>query len=724
MKILMVLMGLEIGGAETHVAELAIELARRGHEIHVASNGGVYENEIAKYNIEHHKLPLHVKNPMSMYKSYRGLKKLIRKNKYDIVHAHARIPGFICGLLHKKLKFRFITTAHWVFKTNVMLKYMTNWGERSVAVSNDIKKYLYDSYGYPGEKVDVTINGIDTQKFSSDTDWSDVAKEFDLKTGKTRIVYVSRMDTDRSAVAFNLLNITPKLYEKYPNLEVVIVGGGNDYERLVSKIDEVNNTVGARVAISTNGRTDINKFVASGDMFIGVSRAALEAMSAKKPVIIAGNEGYIGVFGEDKIDISIKTNFCCRGCEMPSDELLYKDVCSILDSEKIEDFGEYNRQFILDNYSIARMVDDYEHSYKKLLEKNPFRQNDVLISGYYGYKNIGDDSLLKAIVQNLKEQKPDVTVTVLSKKPSETSEQYGIKSIYRYNIFKIISLMKRTRLLISGGGSLLQDVTSTQSYKYYSFIIKMALRYGSKVMIYANGIGPLGLDKNREDCKRLLDKVDKITLRDEQSLLELKNMGIENEITVSADPAFSLEPSGEKKSENEPYFVVSVRKWKTLPEDFSEKLGEICNIVREKYNIIPVFVPMQAWMDNEICEEISQKCCGCVTEPFKNVESLIGYIKNSCFVLGMRLHTLIYAFSVNVPVIALSYDPKVDAIVTKWDCCEAFDVENIDVESVVKQIDYVMENRDALTERIYETTKLMKEKNVCDAKTAVKLMEF
>ena len=724
MKILMVLMGLEIGGAETHVAELAMELARRGHDVHVASNGGVYEKEIAAYNIKHYKLPLHTKRPSCILKSYVGLKKIIKSNNFDIVHAHARIPGFICGMLHKKLKFRFITTAHWVFKTDFMLKHITNWGERSIAVSNDIKKYLIDNYKYPADKIDVTINGIDTDKFSVNTDYSDIAKEFELLEGKTRIVYVSRMDVDRSAVAFNLLNVTPKLYEKYPDLEVVIVGGGNDYDRLVAKVNEVNNTLGIRVAVATNGRTDINKFVASGDMFIGVSRAALEAMSAQKPVIIAGNEGYIGVFEQDKIDVCIKTNFCCRGCEMPEDEILYNDICRILDDESIKEMGEFNRQFILDNYSVARMVNDYENAYKKLLAKNPFRKNDVLISGYYGYKNIGDDSLLKAIVQTLKEQKPDVSITVLSKKPKETAELYNVGSIHRYNVFKIWNILRHTRLLVSGGGSLLQDVTSNHSYKYYSSIIKIAIWCGAKVMVYANGIGPLVGEKNRKDCKNLLDRVHKITLRDEQSMQELESMGLQNEITVSADPAFSLIPSNEGFKEETPYFVVSVRKWKELPDDFADKLGAVCNAIREKYGFTPIFVPMQSWMDTDLSVEVAARCEGKVTPNFENVENLIEYIKNSEFVLGMRLHSLIYSLNVGVPLVALSYDPKVDAIVHKWDCCKAFDVENIDVTDMISQVEYVIENRGYLKDEIAKTTAVMKEQNVRDAKAAVKLMEF
>lgn len=723
MKILMVLMGLEIGGAETHVAELAIELAKRGHEVHVASNGGVYEQEISKYNIVHHKLPLHTKKIPCLIKSYNGLKKIIKEQKFDIVHAHARIPGFICGLLQKKLKFRFITSAHWVFKTNFLLKYMTNWGERSVAVSNDIKKYLMDNYGYPAESIDVTINGIDTEKFSENTDFSDVAEEFELGKNKTRIVYVSRMDTDRSAVAFNLLNITPGLYEKYPDLEVVIVGGGNDYNRLVEKIEEVNKNIGTRVAIATNSRTDINKFVASGNMFIGVSRAALEAMSAKKPVIIAGNEGYIGVFGKDKIDISIKTNFCCRGCEMPADDLLYNDVCAILDSECINEMGEFNRQFILDNYSVARMVDDYENAYGKLLSKNPFRKNDVLISGYYGYKNIGDDSMLKAIIRSLREQKPDVSITVLSHNPKETAACYNVSAVHRYNIFKIVSLLKKTRLLINGGGSLLQDVTSTHSYKYYSLIIKLALKYGAKVMVYANGIGPLNIEKNRKDCKEILERVDKITLRDSKSMEILREFGVENEIEVTTDPALSLVPSDGGLKEEKPYFIVSVRKWNTLPENFETVIADICNNVRERYGIEPVFVPMQGWMDTEICENIAKLCNGKVSK-ITDAEQLIGYIKNSCFVLGMRLHSIIYSLSVNVPIIALSYDPKVDAVVGEWNCCKAFDVENINSAEVTAEIENILSNRESLAEEISVITGRMKEKNICDARTAIKLMEF
>lgn len=720
----MVLMGLEIGGAETHVVELSAELKKRGNEVYVASNGGVYERELEKYGISHLKLPLDKKDPVSLLKSYTGLYKTIKDNKFDIVHSHARIPSFICGLLQKRLKFRFITSAHWVFKLNPLFKLITNWGERTVAVSNDIKKYLIDGYGYDEKCIDVTINGIDTEKFSKSTDFSSVEEEFSLEKTSHRIVYVSRIDKDRSAVAFNLINISDRLFEKYPDLQIVVVGGGNDFERLSSAVREKNGFFGKNVLTATNSRTDINKFVASGDIFVGVSRSALEAMSAQKPVIIAGNEGYIGVFDESKIDISIKTNFCCRGCDMPDDDKLFFDICNIFDGGKMDEMSAFNRDFILKNYSVGKMTDDYENAYKKLLYKNPFRNRDILISGYYGFRNTGDDSLLRSIVDGIKEKRKDADITVLSKTPHETSQIYNVECINRYNIIKIFFRLKRTRLLISGGGSLLQDVTSTKSYKYYSTIIKIAQNRGAKVMIYANGIGPLKNEKNRADCKKILEKADAVTLRDENSLNELKDIGVKKDAVVTADPAFSLKPSGLPVGEKKPYFIVSVRKWKKLPDGFVEDIGDICEKISKKHNLTPVFIPMQGYADKGICSDTAKLCGGKIKDNFQNISDMLGYIKNAEFVIGMRLHILIYALNMNVPIIALSYDPKIDSIVDKWNFCKAFDVSNADYKKILEQSDYIIENREIISKKINAVSDEMRKATSKDTEIALKLMNY
>ena len=153
MKILMVTMSMNIGGAETHILELCRELISRGESVTLASFGGVYADEAVRFGVRHVTLPLNTKKPAAVMKAYRGLRKLILEERFDVVHAHARIPAFICGLLHDHLrldgyKFRFVTTAHLDFSTNALWRRISRWGERVMVVSDDIADYMVTEYAY------------------------------------------------------------------------------------------------------------------------------------------------------------------------------------------------------------------------------------------------------------------------------------------------------------------------------------------------------------------------------------------------------------------------------------------------------------------------------------------------------------------------------------------------------------------------------------------------
>lgn len=369
MNILMSLMQLDIGGAETHVVELAKELKRRGHNITVTSNGGAYVEELEKCGIKHYAVPLQNKKPQNVIKAFSLLKEIIINEKIDIVHSHARIPSFILGKLHKKMKFPFVTTAHWIFTTKYGLKYITDWGQKTLAVSEDIKKYLMDNYKIPESDITVTVNGIDVQKFSADTDKTAAMKELGLSQNDNTVVYVSRMDEDRSLAAHQLITAAERLDKIVENLKCVIVGGGNDFENVKKEAEAVNEKLGRKAIILTGARTDINKLVAPAKLFVGVSRAALEAMAAEKPTIIAGNEGYIGLFDKDKLEVGLKTNFCCRGCPQSDADTLTQDIGGFFgmweDEQKA--LGAYGREVVMKYYSVARMADDAEKVYKQVL---------------------------------------------------------------------------------------------------------------------------------------------------------------------------------------------------------------------------------------------------------------------------------------------------------------------------------------------------------------------
>lgn len=724
MKILMALMGLEIGGAETHVLELCKALAKRGHEIFVASNGGVYEKELDTVGIKHFKVPLHNKKVSSFIKSYALLKKIIIENEIKLVHAHARIPAFLCGLLQKKLDFKFVTTAHWIFKTSFPFNVLTNWGEKTLAVSDDIKNYLIKSYKLDEKNITVTINGIDTEKFSQDINYDDILQEFGFDKNKKYIVCVSRLDKDRSLCAHKLLEIAADICKE--NVELIIVGGGNDESELKKKAELINKKVARKIIHLVGARVDINKFLALSNIFVGVSRAALEAMAAKKPVILAGNEGYIGIFDEDKLQRAIQTNFCCRECENISCAKLKSDIKKLLnlDKKSLQKFGDYGFDIIKKYYSVEKMADDAISVYESVryLPKN------ILISGYYGFNNNGDDSVLKSIVDDLKKIEPEIKITVLSKRPLETSKLYGVNSLYRFNFFAIKKFIRQTNLLISGGGSLIQDVTSTHSLKYYLWIINLALKNSVRVMLYSNGIGPILREKNRILAANILNKVDLITLRDKNSADELKKLCVDKPpIIVTADAAFNLNlPQTSallKFNITENFFVIALRSWKYNAEAFEKNIAVFADYIQQKYNLLPVFVPMHPTNDVKISKKIislmkstAKYICDYTTN------DLINLIAKAEFVFGMRLHTIIYAVQTSTPVLALIYDPKVKAIMDETNQFTYMDVSQLNLKKLKDFASDILMNRNKISEQIKNCADVLKQNSAQNTKLALELL--
>lgn len=361
---------MDLGGAETHIAELCRGLRNAGHYAEVASAGGKFADELESQGIAQHILPLDRKNPLAVIKCLRGLAKIIKNGNFDIVHAHARIPAFLCGILKRKLDFRFVSTVHLNFAVNALWRKISRWGEASMAVSDDLKDYLINEYGIPEKQIYVTVNGIDMDRFApSEKLKKEVRAEFNVPDKNRLIVYVSRLDEDRSAPAKLLCKATPEILEKYPDVSLLIVGNGDDFENVIAEAEKTNARVGKGAVIIAGARYDINRLTAAADIFCAVSRSALEAMAAESPMILSGNQGHIGIFDKDKLPEAIETNFCCRGCPAPTKELLLNDVLTMLgkDPEELKKMGEYNRSVVEERYSMNRMTDDYINMYKSLL---------------------------------------------------------------------------------------------------------------------------------------------------------------------------------------------------------------------------------------------------------------------------------------------------------------------------------------------------------------------
>jgi len=734
-KVLMTLMGMEIGGAETHVLELSKTLKHMGLDVHVVSNGGIYVQELEECGIKHYRVPLHNKQFINVFSSYRALKKIILENDIQLVHAHARIPAFICGMLQKQLKFKLVTSAHLDFSVAFPFNLLSNWGDKVLAVSGDIKDYLLANYKVKERNISLTVNGIDTQKFSPDIDTSDIILELGLLPDTRKIVCVGRLDKSRVSglSAYTLVEIAEELSKLSSKpIEIIIVGDGDDFAPLKMKADAVNAKLGKLIHM-TGQRTDINKFCALADIFVNPSRAALEAMSAGTPVILAGNQGYIGILDETTKPTAVATNFTCRGCGDTTPEKLRKDLLTLLEKSDSElaQLGQYSRDLVCSEYSLERMAQDAIDVYDNVFV--PDKPVNIVISGYYGYNNGGDVMLLKSIVQNLRARRKDLNLTVLSHKPRETRAQFGVDVVYRFNLLAVFFRLRKAQLLITGGGNLIQDETSTQSLLYYLWVINTARFLGVKNMLYAKGIGPVSRRGNIGRVRHSINKVDLITLREDASLDVLKEIGINKPKThVTADAVFALPPveGGEAYlpmlGVTGKFFCVALRPWAHNPPDLEEQVARFADHLVETYGYQAVFVPMWPERDSDISRRVMSLMkhesifLDTITTGHDMGRSVLGF---ASFAICMRLHALIFAMEKGVPAIGLEYNSKIrgfmDTMGQKWH----MPVEETNADTLIQYAKEIHENKDEISAEIFEAGSRLRELAARNAELCIELLE-
>ncbi|MBQ8497960.1 MAG: polysaccharide pyruvyl transferase CsaB [Clostridia bacterium] len=651
MKVLMVAMGMDIGGAETHIVELCRAFAARGITVFVASAGGVYADELEKIGIRHMTLPLNKKTPMSLMIAKNGLAKLIEKEKFDIVHAHARIPAFICGKLRKKYGFRFVTTDHLDFRLTPLLKKLTDWGEFTFAVSEDLRQYLLRNFHVNPKHIALTVNGINTEKFCPCEMNHDLRKTWNTE-GRTVLLHISRLEEHLSVCVRALMGAVGKLNGK---AMLIVIGDGSYADILKKEAEAYNAEFGYQAILFAGATTDVKGYIAASDIVIAPSRAAMEAMACGKPTIVSGSQGHGGIFREEIIEGAVKSNFCFRGAGLPTAEILTDAINEILamDNEEKTTLGIFGREFIKKHYSVDVMAETQLAGYEKVLQCKIGGAPDVLICGYYGYGNTGDETLLSVITAELRKREPTLRICALSADPEQTRVYNMIDAVPRFDLVKVTEKMKQTKLFLFGGGNLLQDKTSTHSLLYYTNILHMAKKNGAKVMVYANGIGPLRGDKNIERVKNALADADSISLRDKDSFVLVKSFDPEKPARLTFDPAILAEKE-QKNTENEPYFVIAPKI--TFPDN-AENLKELIRYLKKETHMKPIVVSMYDSEDLDYAKKIAMETGAEMRFP-KCAEGFVSLFSGASLVISSRLHGLVYATAAVCPMMGYSDDGK------------------------------------------------------------------
>lgn len=329
----------------------------------------------------------------------------------------------------------------------------------------------------------------------------------------------------------------------------------------------------------------------------------------------------------------------------------------------------------------------------------------ILISGYYGFQNIGDEAILHAILLALRAAVPNLEVTVLSKDPVYTAGQFGVHSVVRDDLRQVLRCLKEADLLVSGGGGLLQDVTGPKSIIYYLGLAAIARLLGKPVFFYAQGFGPVNTALGKNMVRVVSNRVNAITVRDTDSKEELAALGVTRPpIEVTADPVLGLDPSlvdpargkdilSSLGLDGSPVAGISVRPWKNANNYIKVLAQAADDLVTLGWQVL--LVPMHLPVDLECCRQVKDCMSGpaFLLEKSSDYMDILSLAANLDLAIGMRLHFLIFSSLFGVPMVGIPYDPKINRFLQSIGLPPGLSAEQLEYAELSLRLEQVLAQR-------------------------------
>lgn len=331
--------------------------------------------------------------------------------------------------------------------------------------------------------------------------------------------------------------------------------------------------------------------------------------------------------------------------------------------------------------------------------------------GYYGFGNLGDEAVLAGIRRAMNGVvAADAEFRVLSNDPPATERLHpGVRGVNRWRWRDASAALRGTDLFIFGGGSLLQDATSARSVFWYAAMAVLARKRARRVLWWAQGVGPLRSKASRRLVRFLANQADGITVRDADSARLLKSIGARGSIEEVADPAFALPRPGNGGADGAvaaavPVTLLALRPWRddeALRAAFAPAAARAL-AARTGTTLEPF--PMHLPGDRGFMEGLLGRdgfSGGAAPEATPTPERALERFASARLVIAMRLHALIFAARCGTPFVAISYDPKVDAL------CRAagqeaalIPVAGLTEGALARVVDAVLETRAERVERL------------------------
>ncbi len=677
MKVVHLISGGDVGGAKTHVHSLLEELNKTITAEMICFTDGQFAQEAREKGI-----PTHIISG-NLFLTLSKLKGFITSGGFDVIHCHGSKANMYGALLKRCLKLPVVTTVHSDYRLDYMgrpLHRLTYGTINSIAlrmldyrigVSDPIADMLV-SRGFDPHTTFSIYNGINYDLDQPELDRQGFFDSVSFQVSSDDVVFgiAARLTPVKDMPT--LIKAFAKAHSVAPNTKLIIAGDGEQRQEL----GQLTQSLGVEDSVCFAGWiTDTTSFYNAIDVNL------LTSLSETFPYVLTeGARMNCATISSDVGGVPLLIDHGVNGLLFEPtdvDTLSRHMILLATDDSKRLSMGRLLNEKARRLYSIEATVSRQLEIYSTIIRRSSgpvSSRNGVLICGAYGKGNAGDDAILEAIVAEMRSIDRDMPIYVLSRTPRATSVFYRVRSCHTFNFPGFLRIMRKTRLYLSGGGSLIQDVTSTRSLMYYLYSLKFARLSGNKTIMYGCGIGPVSSEKNRKKARKYIDRyADIITLRESSSLDELRAMGISRpEVILSADPALTLPTADSAAVDSylisnglDPkgrYICFALRPW----EGFEQKVpifARAADLALEKYGLTTVFLPVEPGRDLAAAKMVAEKMTspGHILQRPSNGSMAVGIMSRMEILVSMRLHALIFAAGSGIPLVGVVYDPKVSA---------------------------------------------------------------
>ncbi|MBQ3216506.1 MAG: polysaccharide pyruvyl transferase CsaB [Oscillospiraceae bacterium] len=723
MKIIHMISGGDVGGAKTHVLSLLSGLNKTESAHLICFTEGDFAAEARQLGI-----PTTVIEDGNLLRTSKRILAMIRHDGCQVVHCHGARANMMGMLLRKKVGIPIISTIHSDYRLDYMgrplaaltygninkiaLRRFDGW----VGVSRGMTKLLI-SRGFNPQTLYTLYNGVDFSQKPYVIPKEEYLKSIGLNGEKDSVIFGIAARINPVKDMSTLIHAFAKAVGQCPNIRLVIAGEGEQETEIRALAAQL---CPEGTVTFAGWVKDMNSFYNALDvnLLTSLSETFPYALTEGARMCCATISSAVGGV-PDLIDNGINGFlFTPRDAETLAKHMIRLAQDATLREKMGQALYEKTRR----EFSLEAMVEKQKQIYATLLRRKArsIRSRDgVVICGAYGKGNCGDNAILDAIVEQFHQLDPDLPLTALSRSPKETRICTGINAVYTFNVWKIARLMRRSKLYISGGGTLMQDATSTRSLLYYLFSIHQAARNGCRVMLYGCGIGPVSRPRNQKRTAKTLNRyADIISVRDGYSIDFLEKIQVHRpEIYLNADPALLIDPpdTGELHNylhasgleEGKQYMLLAVRPW----PGFEEKISAFAAAAQYAYShhgLIPLLYAMEPKRDNAAVTAVSKhlSCPHLCLSAGSSGEEVIALIRRMSLVVSMRLHALIFAAGQGVSMVGVVYDPKVSGFLDHLGQDLYLPLEEVNATNLGDFIDAAIAERKLHQESIVELRKL------------------